>query len=93
MKRSSNNRCNRPPMFMSAAQMSMVSGVGENTLRQLMDERKLEYLRIGKRRLLCKKAIKKFYKRYKTPAYKPQKIEKTGGDQDGSVSAESGKQT
>ena len=47
--------------------MSAVSGIGENTLRRLMDERQIEYLQIGNHRLLCEAAIWDYYQRNKVP--------------------------
>lgn len=55
------------PMFKSVSLMCKVSGIGENTLRQLMDTGKLEYLQVGNRRLLYDSAILDYYQRHKTP--------------------------
>ncbi len=54
------------PMLMTAAEMATVSGIGENTLRTLMMEGKLEYLRIGNKRLISEDAIWAYYNRHKT---------------------------
>ena len=53
-------------LLLTAKQMSKVSGIGENTLRELMASRQLEYLQIGAHRLLCEKAIWDYYERNKT---------------------------
>ena len=54
-------------VLMPAKLMSKISGIGENTLRKLMDRREIEYLQVGNRRLLCMEAIYDYYQRYKTP--------------------------
>lgn len=55
------------PVLMPAKLMSKISGIGENTLRKLMDQREIEYLQVGNRRLLCMEAIYDYYQRHKTP--------------------------
>ena len=59
------------PLLMSAHQMSPVAGIGENTLRRLMDEGQIEYLQIGSHRLLCEDAIWDYYRRNKVPVRVP----------------------
>lgn len=54
------------PLLMSAAEMAKVSGIGENTLRSLMAEGKLEHLQVGNRRLIAESAIWDYYERHKT---------------------------
>ena len=54
------------PLLMSAAEMAKVSGIGENTLRSLMAEGKLEHLQIGNRRLIAESAIWSYYDQHKT---------------------------
>lgn len=54
------------PVLMPAKLMSKISGIGENTLRKLMDRREIEYLQIGNHRLLCMEAIYDYYQRHKT---------------------------
>jgi excisionase family DNA binding protein len=49
------------PMLKSVEQMSRVSGIGENKLRELMDSGKLEYVQNGNRRLIADAAIWKWY--------------------------------
>nr|WP_294583413.1 DNA-binding protein [uncultured Anaerotignum sp.] len=55
------------PVLMPASLMSQISGIGENTLRKLMDSGEIEYLPVGNRRLLCLEAIYDYYQRHKTP--------------------------
>ena len=57
-----------PVMLLTAREMSKRSGIGENTLRQLMAEGKIEFLQVGSHRLLCEQAIWDFYDRNKTIA-------------------------
>lgn len=61
---------NSNTMLMTAKQMSAVSGIGENTIRKLMECGELEYLQIGSHRLLCPDAIWDYYERHKTPVAK-----------------------
>ncbi len=58
----------QPPMLRTAAEMAVVSGIGENTLRTLMAEGKLEHLRVGNKRLIAEKAVWAYYETHKTPA-------------------------
>ena len=51
------------PMLKSAEQMSVLSGIGINRLRELMDKGELEYVQNGKNRLLADKAIWDWYDR------------------------------
>lgn len=52
------------------AEMSKVSGIGENKLRELMDNGELEYVQNGNRRLIADTAIWDWYERAKN-AVKP----------------------
>lgn len=54
-------------LLMTAKQMSKISGIGENTLRNLMSAGEIEFLQVGSHRLLCEAAIWDFYERNKTP--------------------------
>jgi len=56
------------PMLKTVEQMSKVSGIGENKLRELMDSGQLEYVKNGNRRLIADAAIWDWYNRAKTPA-------------------------
>ncbi len=53
------------PMLKSVEQMSRISGIGQNKLRELMDTGELEYLQNGNRRLLADAAIWEWYERAK----------------------------
>lgn len=56
------------PILKTVEQMSKISGIGENRLRQLMDNHELEYVQNGNRRLLTDEAIWDWYHRMKCPA-------------------------
>jgi len=58
------------PMLKTVEQMSRISGVGENKLRDLMDNGDLEYVQNGNRRLIADSAIWDWYNRVKTTAVK-----------------------
>ena len=58
------------PMLKTVVQMSCISGIGENKLRELMDNGELEYIQIGNRRLIADTAIWDWYNRVKTTAVK-----------------------
>jgi len=53
------------PMLKTVSQMSRISGIGENKLRQLMEQGELEYLLNGNRKLLREEAIWDWYERNK----------------------------
>ena len=53
------------PMLKTVEQMSKISGIGENKLRELMDSGELEYIQNGNRRLLADTAIWDWYERAK----------------------------
>ena len=56
------------PMLKTVEQMSRISGIGENKLRDLMENRELEYIQNGNRRLIADSAIWGWYDRAKCPA-------------------------
>ncbi len=58
------------PMLKTVEQMSKVSGIGENKLRDLMDKRELEFIQNGNRRLIADMAIWDWYERTKVTAGK-----------------------
>ena len=62
------------PMLKTVEQMSRISGIGENKLRELMDSGELEYIQNGNRRLLADIAIWDWYERAKRKVA-PQKQE------------------
>lgn len=53
------------PMLKNVEQMSRISGIGENKLRELMDKGEIEYVQNGNRRLLADAAIWNWYERNK----------------------------
>ncbi|MBR1659487.1 MAG: helix-turn-helix domain-containing protein [Oscillospiraceae bacterium] len=57
-----------PAMLLTAHEMAARSGIGENTLRRLMEEGQIDYLQIGSRKLLCEQAVWDYYERCKTTA-------------------------
>ena len=59
------------PMLKTVEQMSRVSGIGENKLRELMDNGELEYIKNGNRRLIADAAIWDWYQRAKIAAKPP----------------------
>lgn len=56
------------PMLKTVEQMSRLSGIGENRLRELIDHHEIEYVQNGNRRLLANSAIWDWYSRNKHPA-------------------------
>lgn len=59
------------PMLKTVEQMSKVSGIGENKLRELMDSGELEFIQNGNRRLIADAAIWDWYERAKRKANLP----------------------
>ena len=55
------------PLLVNAKELARLSGIGENTIRRLMDEGELEFLFVGNHRLLRMEAILDYYERHKTP--------------------------
>ena len=55
------------PILKTVEQMSQISGIGENKLRELMDQGDIEYIQNGNRRLLADSAIWDWYNRNKVP--------------------------
>ena len=69
----SKNHKNNPefvPMFKTPELMAKLSGIGENTLRTLISERKIDYVQIGNRKLLTDQAIWDWYENNKIQAEK-----------------------
>jgi len=54
--------------FKTIEQMSLISGIGENTLRLLIENGEIDYIPIGNRRLIPDTAIWDWYKRNKVTA-------------------------
>jgi len=59
------------PILKTVEQMSLISGIGENKLRELMDKGEIEYVQNGNRRLLEDSAIWDWYNRNKVPVNRP----------------------
>ena len=59
------------PMLKTVEQMSKISGIGENKLREFMDSGELEYIQNGNRRLIADAAIWNWYERAKRPVNPP----------------------
>ena len=70
MARKKENIADTLPMLKTVEQMSRISGIGENKLRELMDSGELEYVQNGNRRLIADTAIWDWYNRVKTTAAK-----------------------
>ena len=60
--------CLSYPLLKTVEQMSKLSGIGENKLRELMERGEREYVQNGNRRLISEAAIWKWYEQAKTPA-------------------------
>lgn len=75
MKKSSNAvpYIREDTLLKTVEQMSRISGIGENKLRQLIEDRQIEYVENEDRKLLVEAAIWDWYERNKNPC------EKSGG--------------
>ena len=51
------------PMLKTIEQMSMISGIGQNRLREMVEKNEIEYVKNGNRYLLADKAIWDWYER------------------------------
>jgi len=56
------------PLFLTPEEASKVSGIGVNQIRRLMEERRIDFLPNGNRRLTTIQALWDYYEREKTPA-------------------------
>ena len=67
MKKSSNAApyVREDSLLKTVEQMSRISGIGENKLRQLIEDRQIEYVENGNRKLLVEAAIWDWYERNK----------------------------
>ena len=54
--------------FKTIEQMSLISGIGENTLRLFIENGEIDYIPVGNRRLIADTAIWDWYERNKTTA-------------------------
>jgi len=61
------------PILKTIQQMSQISGIGENSLRDMVRRRKIEYVRVGTKTLLKDDAIIEWYERNKRPVEHGQK--------------------
>jgi excisionase family DNA binding protein len=70
--------------FKTIEQMSAVSGIGENTLRILVENREIDFISVGNRRLIADAAIWEWYERNKISALTQESEEPLGsnGSQD-----------
>lgn len=59
------------PMFKTAELMSKLSGIGSNTIRTLMDQKEIDYIQLGNRRLITDTAMLDWYERNKIRAVFP----------------------
>ena len=59
------------PILKTVEQMSLISGIGENKLRELIEKGEIEYIQNGNRRLLEDSAIWDWYNRNKVPVNRP----------------------
>lgn len=53
------------PMLKTVEQMSLISGIGVNKLRELMDNGELAFIKNGNRRLIADEAIWEWYEKAK----------------------------
>lgn len=53
------------PLFLTPEKAAKISGLGVNRIRQLMDDRELAYLPVGKRKLTTVEALCDYYERAK----------------------------
>jgi len=69
-KQNTNNVSNIIPMLKSVELMSKLSGIGENKLRDMIDNNEIEYVENGNRRLLADQSIWDWYERNRVLANK-----------------------
>lgn len=62
------NKIAADPLFLTPEQASLRSGIGINTIRQLMENGKLGHITIGNRKLTSLWDLREFYERSKKPA-------------------------
>ena len=56
------------PMFKTAELMSKLTGIGENTIRLMMDKNEIDFIKLGNRRLIADAAMWDWYERTKVNA-------------------------
>lgn len=59
------NRSLESKFFKTVEQMSAISGIGENTLRSLIEKGEIDHIAIGNRRLIADSAMWDWYERNK----------------------------
>lgn len=57
--------CPTYPLFKTIEQMSKCSGIGENTLRNLIKHGDIEYIAVGNKKLIADYSIIEWYERNK----------------------------
>lgn len=55
-------------MFLTVDEMSVISGIGQNFLRSLIERHEIDYVEIGAKKLLTRKAVLDWYERNKVHA-------------------------
>ena len=54
------------PFFKTIEQMAVYSGIGENTLRELVASGEIEFIQVGSKKLLADEAMWRWYNEKKT---------------------------
>ena len=62
------NTIESEPLFLTADKLSRLGGIGENTIRRLWEEGKLDYIEVGNRRLSTLAALLEMFEREKVSA-------------------------
>lgn len=65
MSKSKEKKTKEKTMFKTVELMAKISGIGENTLRNLMEDRQISYVQIGNKRLLTEADLLEWYNRNK----------------------------
>lgn len=65
MSKSKEKKTKEKTMFKTVEMMAKISGIGENTLRNLMEDRQISYVQIGNKRLLTEADLLEWYNRNK----------------------------
>ena len=63
VKKTKETAANSIPMLKTIEQMSIISGIGQNRLREMVEKGEIEYIKNGNRFLLADKAIWDWYER------------------------------
>jgi hypothetical protein len=62
------------PMLKTPEQLSKISGIGENKIRQLMTSGELKHVKIGNRRLATEHDIEVWYRQNQIPSAVPEVV-------------------